>query len=71
MTPGRKEGKGKGIRFIVFYPPKSSHNLPSLAGLYTQKPLKSLWDIPEQLAAHGPQSLSTALFMLGNHFAAG
>ena len=24
--------KGKGIRFIVLYPPKRSHNLPPLAG---------------------------------------
>ena len=27
--------KGKGIQFIVLYPPKCSHDLPSLAGLYT------------------------------------
>ena len=29
---------GKGIRFIVLYPPKRSHELPPLAGLYTRKP---------------------------------
>ena len=28
----------EGIRFIVLYPPKCSHDLPPLAGLYTQKP---------------------------------
>ena len=28
-------------------------------------------DIPEQLAAYSAQALSTALFMLGTHFAAG
>ena len=33
--------KGKGIRFIVLYPPKCSHNLPPLAGLYTRKPFQS------------------------------
>ena len=33
--------KGKGIRFIVLYPSKCSHNLPSLAGLYAQKPFQS------------------------------
>ena len=26
------KGKGKGIRFIVLYPPKCSHDLPPLAG---------------------------------------
>ena len=26
------KGKAKGIRLIVLYPPKRSHNLPSLAG---------------------------------------
>ena len=31
----------KGIRFIVLYPPKDSHDLFSLAGLYTQKPFQS------------------------------
>ena len=41
------KGKGKGIRFIVLYPPKCSHNyLPSLAGQYTRKPFQSLRDIP-------------------------
>ena len=34
-------GKGKGIRFIVLYPPKCSHDLLPLAGLYTQKPFQS------------------------------
>ena len=28
--------KGKGIRYIILYPPKCSHDLPSLAGLYTK-----------------------------------
>ena len=28
-------------------------------------------DIPEQLAAYSAHTLSTALFMLGTHFAAG
>ena len=37
----------KGIRFIVLYPPKCSHDLPSLAGR----------DIPEQPAAYS-QGLS-------------
>ena len=31
----------KGIQFIVLYPPKCSHDLPPLAGLYTQKPFQS------------------------------
>ena len=31
----------KGIWFIVLYPPKCSHDLPPLAGLYTRKPFKS------------------------------
>ena len=34
------QGKGKGIRFLVLYPPKRSHDLPPLAGLYTQKPFQ-------------------------------
>ena len=33
--------KGKGIRFIDLYLPKRSHDLPPLAGLYTQKPFQS------------------------------
>ena len=33
--------KGKGIRFIVLYPPKCSHDLPPLVGLYTRKPFQS------------------------------
>ena len=49
--------KVKGIRFIVLYPPKCSHNLPPLAGLYTRKPLG---DIPEQLTAYSALALSTA-----------
>ena len=66
------KGKGiKGIRFKVLYPPKRSHDLPPLAGLYTWKPFQSLGDIPEQLAACSAQALSTALFMLGTYFAAG
>ena len=32
---------GKGIGFLVLYPPKCSHNLPPLAGLYTRKPFQS------------------------------
>ena len=55
--------KGKGIQFIVLYPPKRSHDLPLLAGLYTQKPFQS--PIAEQLAAYSAHTLSTALFMLG------
>ena len=61
--------KGKGIRFIVLYPPKRSHN--SLAGLYTRKPFQSPREIPEQLAAYSEHALSTALLMLGTHFAVG
>ena len=53
------------------YPPKCSHYLPPLAGLYTRKPFQSPRDIPEQLAAYSAQALSTALLMLGTHFAAG
>ena len=34
---------GKGIRFIVLYPPKCSHNLPSLAGPYTRKQVCVTW----------------------------
>ena len=33
--------KVKGIRFIVLYPPKRSHVLPPLAGLYTWKRFQS------------------------------
>ena len=61
----------KGIRFIVLYPPKCSHNLPPLVGLYTRKTFQSPRDIPEQLVAYRAQALSTALLMLGTHFAAG
>ena len=32
---------------------------------------RGLVDIPEQLAAYSAHALSTALFMLGTHFAAG
>ena len=60
-----------GIRFIVLYPPKCSHNLPPLAGLNTRKPFQSPRDIPEQLAAYSTQALSTAFLMLGTQFAAG
>ena len=35
------KGNGKGIRFIVLYPPKRSHDLPPLAGMYTRKPIQS------------------------------
>ena len=52
-------------------PPKRLHDLPPLAGLYTRKPFQFPGDIPEQLAAYSAQALSTALFMLGIHFAAG
>ena len=52
------------------YPPKCSHDLPPLAGLYTRKSFQSPGDIPEQLAAFSAQALSTA-FMLCTHFAAG
>ena len=63
--------KGKGIRFIVLYPPKRSHDLPSLAGLYTRKPFQSPRDVLEQLAAYSAQALSTALLIIGTHSAAG
>ena len=56
----------KGIRFIVLYPPKCTY-----IQLYIQKPFQSPGDIPEQLAADSAHTLSTALFMLGTHFAAG
>ena len=66
--------KVKGIWFIVLYPPKRSHNLPPLAGMYTRKPFQSpggysraTGSITEILA----HALSTAIFMLGTHFAAG
>ena len=58
----------KGIRFIILYRPKCSHNLPPLAGLCTRKPFQSPKDIPEQLAAYSAQALGTSLFMLGTHF---
>ena len=61
----------KGIRFIVLYPPKCSHEPPSPAGLYTRKIVQSPRDIPEQLTAYSTQALSAALLMLGTHFAAG
>ena len=64
--------KGKGIRFIALYPLKCSHNLPSIAGLYTQKPFL----YPEGYSRasgslYSTQALSTALLMLGTHLAAG
>ena len=62
------KGKGKGIRFIVLYPSKCSHYLPPLAGGNHLNPPR---DIPEQLAAYSAQALSTALLMLGTHFAVG
>ena len=37
----QSKGKDKGIRFIVLYPPKRSHDLLPLAGLYTRKPFQS------------------------------
>ena len=62
----------KGIRFIVLYPPKCSHDLPPLAGtVHTETIFNPPGDIPEQLAAYSAHTLSTALFMLGTHFAAG
>ena len=62
----------KGIRFIVLYPPKCSHDLSPLAGLYTLKPFHvNPGDISEQQAAYSAQALSTALLMLVTHFAAG
>ena len=53
------------------YPPTCSHNLPSLAGLYTRKPFQ----YPEGYSRvagslYSTQALSTALLMLGTHFAA-
>ena len=64
------KGKGKGIRFIVLYPPKCSHDLQPLAGLYTLKPFHSIFQSNWQ--HNNTQALSTALFMLhvGTHFAA-
>ena len=54
------------------YPPKCTHDLPSLAGLYTQKPFHYPRDtFPEQLAAYSAQALSTALLLLGPYFTAG
>ena len=65
-------GKSKGIRFIVLYPPKCSHDLPPIASLYARKPFQSPGGyIPEQLESYSAQALSTALSMLGTHFAAG
>ena len=58
----------KGIRFIVLYPPKCSHDLSPQAGLYTRKPFQSPEGYSEQLAAYSAQALSTALLMLGTHF---
>ena len=49
---------------------KTINRIP-LAGLYTRKPFQSPGDIPEQLAAYSAQALSTALLMLGTHFAVG
>ena len=60
-----KQCKGKGIRFIVLYPPKCSHDLPPLAGtVHTETISIPPRDIPEQLAAYSAQALSTALLML-------
>ena len=62
----------KGIRFIVLYPPKCSHDLPPLARHCTYRNhFNPPGDIPEQLAAYSAHTLRTALFMLGTHFAAG
>ena len=38
--------KGKCTRVIVLYPPKRSHDLPPLAGLYTRKPFHA-WHTKE------------------------
>ena len=59
------KGKGKAIRFLVLYPPKSSQACTH--GKY----FNHLGDIPEQLAAYSAHALSTALFILGIHFTAG
>ena len=61
----------KCIQFIVLYPPKRSHDLPPLAGLYTRKPFQSPEGYSRAAAAYSTQALSTALLMLGTHFAAG
>ena len=37
------KSEGKGNRFIVLYPPKCSHDLPPLVGLYTRKPFQSCY----------------------------
>ena len=38
---GVSSSRGVLVKFIVLCPPKCSHDLPSLAGLYTRKPFQS------------------------------
>ena len=65
-------GKGKGIWFIVLYPPKCSHDLPPLAGTVHTETISIPWGIFQSNWHHIAHThLSTALFMLGTHFAAG
>ena len=61
----------KGIRFIVLYPPQRQHDLPPQQACTHGNHFNAPRDIPEQLAAYSAQTLSTALSMLGSHFAAG
>ena len=59
----------KGIRFIVLYPPRCSHDLPPLAGLYTRKPFQS----PEgysKAAGSIKRTSSKHCLIIGTHFAA-
>ena len=61
----------KGIRFIVLYPPKRSHKLPPLAGPVHTETIsipRGIFQSNSEHIAHN--ALSTALFMLGTHFAA-
>ena len=59
----------KGIRFIVLYPPKRSHDLPPLAGTVHTETIsipREIFQSNWQHIAHN--TLSTALFMLGTPF---
>ena len=51
---------------VDLYPPKCSHDLPSLAGLYTRKPFQS----PKRYA-RAAGSIYSSLAVSGTHFTAG
>ena len=61
----------KGIRFIVLYSLKRSHDLPPLAGTVHMEIISIPGGFSRELAAYSAHALSTTLFTLCTHFAAG